>query len=111
MGKTWKDEEAAALQNIIKERRIGKFKIAKELIDEQPGTVAKALEGCIIVRAELFYVENNMEYFAYHPDFDPVHPAEVTPQYQLMMSRAASVDRDLNETDVTLSCEWQKIGN
>ena len=62
-------------------RRMGCFKIAREIIDDRPEDALAALDGCIVLRAEMLAYDNTIEYFAIHPDFDVVPLGEAVSVY------------------------------
>lgn len=67
-------------------RRMGCFKIARTLIDDCPEDALTALDGCIVLRAEMLAYDDSIEYYAIHPDFDVVPLGEAISVYLPVIS-------------------------
>ena len=69
-------------------RRLGRFHIGLNLIDERAGadgTMAKLmLSGMIILRADHRYDLDAIEYMALHDDFDEVPAGQEAPHYDVV---------------------------
>jgi hypothetical protein len=65
---------------------LGKFRISRELIQKSPEAALAVLEGCLVVRAELQWESDAIEYVALHPDFDELQPGEIAPTYEAIIS-------------------------
>lgn len=66
----------------MKPRCAGKFGIGANLIDENPGLVSAILSTVIVVRAEMIYANNVIEYIGVSPLFAEVPYGEMIPWYK-----------------------------
>ena len=67
-------------------KRIGRFAMSRQLV-EQDSEIARAVMGrCIVVRCEMMYWHDTLEYMALSPDFDEVPQGTVTPEYDVIIS-------------------------
>lgn len=72
--------------------RFGKFRIDRSLIDDTPLDAAAMLAGMIVIRAELMFVDNSIEYVACHPDFAEIgHLSSFIPEYRVTVHRGRRV--------------------
>lgn len=55
-------------------RPIGKFRIPLDIINNDAQTARIILRDCIVVRAEILYEWDAIEYVAMHPDFPLMPP-------------------------------------
>lgn len=78
--------EKGICMNYVEEHRIGRFSISRDLIISDPENVARAMQGAIVVEADLKW-EGNVVYVAFKPDFDPVPIYECTPDYNIICTR------------------------
>ena len=62
-------------------RRIGVFTIRRDTLFADLDFVMKALEGCIIVRAELLHWSNSFEFMALNAAFDEIENGCAAPTY------------------------------
>lgn len=67
-------------------KRIGRFAISKQLIEHDPDTARAILGRCIVVRCEMIYAHDTLEYVALSQDFDEVSQREIVPQYDVIIS-------------------------
>lgn len=67
------------------ERRLGKFCVARPLIDEAPEMVMHVMARCVIVDCNLHYIGNRFEYWAISPDFDEIAAGEIPPEYSVLI--------------------------
>lgn len=72
--------------NYVEERRLGRFSIGRGLIISDPEGVARAMEGAIVVKADLEWGDD-VTYLAFRPDFDPVPINERAPDYDILCTR------------------------
>lgn len=79
--------------------RKGKVRLSADVITIQPDIVVKAFEGSIVVRAEMQWIDNSIEYVLLHPKFDMVNVGEVIPEYDIV------IDTD-DETGELVSIEY-----
>ncbi len=70
-----------------KSKRVGKFSIERYLIGDDPSTVHQMLANKVIVRAEVLYEMDAIEYHAYSDDFDEVENGQKIPEYVAEFSR------------------------
>jgi hypothetical protein len=66
-------------------RRLGRFAIPSGMIRLKPNEVVAALAGCIIVRAELAWASNNIEYIAICDEFDVTPEGSEPPRYDVVL--------------------------
>ena len=66
----------------MKETQIGKFKLRKEWLKDQPYLVREIMGRCIIVRAELMYYDYSVHYEAISAEFDDVPQGSLLPEYE-----------------------------
>lgn len=62
-------------------RKYGHFLISRSLISEEPTLVKRILSQCIVLRAEMLWETNSVEYFAHCHLFKELSEAEVVPEY------------------------------
>ena len=67
---------------ITKNRRIGKFRLPAEIINNNPWTVTFLMSQCIIVRAEMMWECGGIEYVAISRHFDEVPTGNIVPEYE-----------------------------
>lgn len=63
------------------DRRVGRFRIARSMIDRAPGAMMEVLNGCIVVRCELLHYSDDFEYVALNAAFDPIERGQVMGEY------------------------------
>jgi hypothetical protein len=80
------------------QRRVGKFQISDDIIDEQPQVARAVLSGLIVLRAEALHHAYAIEYIAAGDQFEPITLGEMVPMYTVSI-------RDLigGKYDVTFS--------
>ena len=67
-------------------RRVGRVSIARDLILHAPGKVALVLAGLLVVRAELSFVRDTVEYEAFCLGFEPISPGAEPPRYEAIIT-------------------------
>ena len=67
----------------MKNRRLGTFKISRYMIENNPKIVKRVMSECIIVRAELSYVMDAIEYTAISDWFDEVQEGHIPMEYRI----------------------------
>ena len=72
-----------AISKKSSERRIGRFHIDRHLIDNQPEDVLRLLRDILIVRAEMRYDRDAIEYVGISENFAPVPEGCITPEYYI----------------------------
>lgn len=70
---------------MIRSRRIGKFNVARTMVEESPEMVMTVMARCVIVDCKLHYIGDRFEYWAISPDFDELSPAEIEPEYSVLI--------------------------
>ncbi len=69
-------------------RNIGKFSIPRFLIDTSPEEVALALSVMVVLRAEMQYHTDSIEYVAHCPEhFAEVAEGSLTPSYVAIFNK------------------------
>lgn len=66
-------------------RRIAKFYMPKHLIEDFPDAVISAMAGCIVVRAELVWWNDSIEYCAISENFMEVPHGEMMPMMSVVI--------------------------
>ena len=74
----------------MRARRIGKFAISIELVERDQETARKIMGRCIVVRCEMMYHTNTLEYLAMSPDFDEIEKGMIAPEYEVHISEGGS---------------------
>lgn len=67
--------------------RLGKFYIDKDLIENNFEEVQKIMSKVVVVRAEMLYQSNSIEYMAISKDFDEVSEGKEIPTYKVKVSQ------------------------
>jgi hypothetical protein len=78
-------------------KRKGKFSLPLELINTSPRTVLKILKDVIIVRAEVMYVSNSIEYYGISDQFDEISDRCVVPTYKAIIDEGIVYWEQVNE--------------
>lgn len=65
-------------------RKAGKFSIPIGMLDTLPDLVKEIMGHCVIFRAEMLYLYNSIEYFAYSDLFNTIEIGEVPPTYRII---------------------------
>ncbi len=68
------------------DRRIGRFSISRQLVDHDAETVRAVMGRCIIVRCEMMYESNSLQYVAVSPEFAEVPLGQIIPGYDVIIS-------------------------
>lgn len=76
----------------MKSIRIGRFYISRSLIDSDPTAVQRIMARCIVVRAEILWHRDDIEYVAISGLFEKNSYHLVAPEYRILL------DKDLNPT-------------
>ena len=69
----------------MKDRRIGKFDMSLDHINNRPKVVLAVLSGSIVVRAESLWHKSAVEYVAINEAFDPVPDGVEPPRYDVLV--------------------------
>ena len=78
-------DAAAKLEDLI--RRIGRIRIARNHIKENPEPLFAVFARCIVVRCELLHWRDEFEYEVLSPDLPAINPERVEiPPYDAMIS-------------------------
>lgn len=73
------------------DRRIGRFAIRRELVERDPETARAIMGRCIVVRCEMMYSHDTLEYMALSPDFDEVPQGAIAPEYDVIISDGGKI--------------------
>ena len=68
------------------DKRIGRFAMSRQLVERDPETARAVMGRCIVVRCEMMYEHDTLEYIAISPDFDEVPYGEIAPEYSVAIS-------------------------
>lgn len=68
------------------DKRIGRFAMSRELVERDPETARAVMGRCIVVRCEMMYTHDSLEYMAISPDFDEVPEGTIAPEYDVIIS-------------------------
>ena len=68
------------------DRRIGRFALSAELVKRDPETARRIMGRCIVVRCEMMFEYNTLEYVALSPDFDEIERGMMSPVYDVIIS-------------------------
>lgn len=71
----------------MRNRHLGRFEIPMQIIEHYPEVAIDILSGGIVVRAELSYSTDAIEYIMIHPCFDEVPKGYPAPRYMLDLLR------------------------
>jgi hypothetical protein len=63
--------------------KVGKFSVSRRVIDEQPALARKLMRDIIIVRAEMSYVQDSIEYIGICDEFEPISELTPVPEYNI----------------------------
>ena len=67
-------------------RRIGRFSMSRQLMERDPEIARSVMGRVIVVRCEMMYHTDTLEYMALSPDFDEVPQNEIAPAYDVIIS-------------------------
>jgi hypothetical protein len=73
-------------------KRLGRFKISLDLINESSWITQRVMSQCIIVRAELLYTTHVVEYEAISYRFDLVEEGQTIPNYYWKFSPETDIE-------------------
>ena len=68
------------------DKRIGRFAMRREIVEQDPETARAIMARCIVVRCEMMYAHDTLEYVALSPDFDEVPQGAIVPEYDVIIS-------------------------
>ena len=71
-------------------KRIGRFVLSLQLTEQYPATARAIMGRCIVVRCEMMYVHDTLEYIALSPDFDEVPNGNIVPEYDVIISEGGN---------------------
>jgi hypothetical protein len=68
---------------MIKNRRIGKFKVSNKLLRDatNTGSGANLFVGMIVLDIQHDWIGGDATYVAWHPDFEPIDEGRILPLY------------------------------
>ena len=76
--------------------RLGKFSISMKVITGNGDEVRKFMGNCIIIRAEMMYAEDEIQYTAHSHLFDKIERGDRIPEYDVTVSRTGDGNCDGN---------------
>lgn len=82
-------------------RQLGTFSISTEVLRADPDAARTALWGCVVVKAECIFHEDQIIYVAMHEDFDEIEPNGAPTRYYCALHKHA---------DGTVTRFWRKEG-
>ena len=68
----------------LKDRRLGIFRIPLDMINEHPDYCREVLSGCIVLRAEMRWDLDAIEYFAINDAFETVPLECIAREYRVL---------------------------
>ena len=78
-------------------RRLGRFRISKDLLFVDPAAIKKVFSNLIIIRCEYLIHIPAFEYYAYSDLFEPVEYGKECPEYEI------GIKKDNRRTIITVS--------
>ncbi len=84
---------------MLEDRRVGRFSVSAEIINEAPDVMRQIMGYVIVIRAESMLYNNSIEYHAICEDFDVLTEGEMLPEYNVLCS----------QDDDTLTVTWQRV--
>ena len=93
--------------NLIKPK-IGRFSISIDVIQDNSDMVKEVFKGLIVVRAEMLYHSQAIEYTALGDCFDTVPEGEIPPYYLPLISKTA-VGQEGYVVPVVTFNGWKRI--
>lgn len=69
-------------------RRIGCFRIDREVLENRPLDIMAAMQKCIVVFCQYSFSQQCFEYHAWGPDFDETGEGDEIPKYDLVVDVA-----------------------
>lgn len=69
---------------VLSDRRLGRFRIDLEIINESPEVVRRVMRDVIVIRAETMLMDAVIDYHAQCEAFDPVPQGEEAPAYDIL---------------------------
>lgn len=74
-------------------RRIGRFYVARPMIEAKPQAMIAIMAKCIVVECSCHYGRDEFEYWALSAEFDEIEPGEIQPDYTVTIEE---VDEKFN---------------
>lgn len=74
---------------MIKNRRIGRFHIGIDIINELQDAVIELMLGLIVLEATTRVYSDSIEYVAISPIFDEVEDCHIVPEYDVVLLPAS----------------------
>lgn len=68
---------------MTKDRRLGRFKLPLQAIDDEPAVVRIIMGQCIVLQAQYSFTSQQFEYVALCDDFLEVADASIPPEYDI----------------------------
>jgi hypothetical protein len=80
----------AGLERNHSEKRLGRFALSRILIERDPAMARAIMGRCIIVRCEMMYAYDTLEYLALSPSFDAIEHGMRAPEYEVIISESGN---------------------
>lgn len=90
----------------LNQRRVGKFSISRDMIENGPELVKQILGKCVVVRAEMMFDRDAIEYIAFCDEFDEVYLGSRPPSYAIECSKR--IDEDTGE-EIGIEFEFRRV--
>lgn len=92
--------------DVIDENRLGRFYIDREILEDDLPLVAEIQSDVIIVKAEMDFAADHIEFWGYSPKFDPIDKGSHAPIYSITIERVDDPSVGIfNQID---SWEWAR---
>jgi len=73
-------------------RRLGTFRIARKVIEDNPDAVLEVMRQLIVVRCEMMWDSDALCYVAISESFDVVPHGQIAPAYDVLMHAGGIVE-------------------
>ncbi len=73
----------------LSSRRVGKFFIDSQVMEDNPELVLQIMAECIVLRAERMFYRDGVEYVACSRRFRPLPMGEIVPEYRWVIRDGA----------------------
>ena len=77
--------------NQLPMKRIGRFRITREMIEKEYLNCVRVMEGIVVIRAEHMLETDTVEYIAISKYFEPVPVGQLAPLYEATLHTVGGV--------------------
>ncbi len=95
---------------MISENRVGRFSIQRWLIDHRADELTVIFGRVVIVRAEMMFDRDSVEYTAYSSDFEPMKKGHITPEYNVWVEVGEEDENGVCPLDVKFRLALGDLG-